>query len=203
MNNSNTSPNDSELLTVAEYSRKFSISENTVRTRLNRKKLKTTRGVRDGRETILIVVESFSDHSLKEFEQSETVHEVADGSFVYNNEQSDQLFDFMRETFSTVQAYNSQIVELSRENERYKLITENSSRQANSLELLIEQLKVQLYEKEAKIKEIEAANPSYELEAKIKQLEAALLNKDLELQSLSTQLESERDKGLIRRLFGK
>jgi|GEM_PF-5730464 len=203
MNNPNSHLNDPEELTVAEYAKRFSISENTVRTRINRKKLKTTKGIREGRETILIVLEPSMDHSYDESEQLETVHGTIEEQSYAKDEQSDRLFDFMKETFSTVQAYNSQIVELSRENERYKLLTENSTRTANSLEQSLEQLKNQLFEKDAKIKQLEDTKPTHELEAKIKQLEAQLAERDAQILSLTKDLEGERAKGLITRLFGK
>ncbi len=203
MNNPNKDMNDPEELTVAEYAKRFDISENTVRTRINRKKLKTIKGVRDGRETIFIIVEGSMDHSMDDSEQFETVHDAIYEPSIPNVEQSDKLFTFMRETFSTVQAYNSQIVELSRENERYKLLTDSSTREAHSLEQSLEQLKNQLFEKDAKIKELEAKSPSHELNAKITQLEAALVEKEAQILSLSKELSDERAKGIITRLFGK
>ena len=202
MNNPNQAMNDPDELTVAEYARRFSISENTVRTRINRKKLKTTKGFRDGRETILILVEPTMDHSLDDSEQHETVQGTIEESFNNSSQQSNELFDFMRETFSTVQAYTSQIVELSRENERYKLLTENSTRTLDSLEQSIEQLKNQLFEKEARIKQLEAESPSHELTARITQLELLLKDKDEKVLALEKELEAERSKGFMTKLFG-
>jgi chromosome segregation ATPase len=204
MNNPDPAMNDPEELTVAEYAKRFNMSENTVRTKINRKKLKTIKGVRDGRETILIIVEPSMDHSKDDSEQFEIIQGTVEESFKNRNEQPSELFDFMRETLSTVQAYSSQLVELSRENERYKLLTDNSTRTANSLEQSIEQLKTELFEKEARIKQLEAVeSPLSELNTRIAQLEQQLTEKDEQLRSLTKQLEDERAKGLITRLFGK
>jgi len=156
MNDPNDFLNDPELLTVAEYARRFGISENTVRTRINRKKLNTTKVVEDGREIIKILVDhsmnSYTDHS----EQSETIHEQSMSSPMNSPEQSSELLEFFKDTLSTVQAYTTQVIELSRENERYKLLTENSSRTIHVVEQENEQLKKELFEREAKIKELEA-----------------------------------------------
>lgn len=199
MNNANYTVNDPEELTVAEYAKRFGISENTIRTRINRKKLKTIKGIRDGRETILILVEPSEDHSFQEYESSETVQDA----YFEQSEQPNQLFDFMRDTLSTVQGYTSQIVELSRENERYKLITDNTTRTAENLEQTVEQLKGQLFEKEAKIKELELQEPNHELSARIKELEALLEQKESQISSLKAELEAERAKGILPRLFGR
>lgn len=194
MNNPNFSMNDPDELTVAEYAKRFSMSENTVRTKINRKKLKTVKGIRDGRETILIVLEQSMDHSFDDAEQSEAVQEDHYEPLNFNNEQSDTLVSFMRETFSTVQAYSSQIVELSRENERYKLLTDNSSRETRTLEQSLEQLKDLIFEKDAKIKELELDTPIHELRATILQLEAQLADNDSERDTLKSELESEKKK---------
>lgn len=173
MNNLEQELNDPVFLTVAEYAQHFGLSENTVRTKINRKKLKTVWMDKDDRNQIHIEVPHQKYRLKNSLESSEIVHEVVqDDSEDYSeqamnsNESSGELLAFMRETLQTVQGYSSQIVELSRENERYKLLTDGKERNVADLERLVEQLKLQNLEKDAKIKELEsklAQKPSWSL----------------------------------------
>jgi hypothetical protein len=191
MNSSNSMLNDSfEELTVSEFARRFGMSENTVRTKINRKKLTTKKGYRDGREAILIVVEHSLDHSLNDPEQSETIQDAYFEQSIERPQETEQLVSFMRETFSTVQNYSHQLVELSRENERYKLLSVFSSKSVSQMDIEIEQLKTQLFEQRAKVRELELQAPDPLLQEKNTELLLLLTTKDTEISALKSQLEA-------------
>lgn len=158
MNNSEQLTEDRVYLTVAEYAQRFGVSENTVRTRINRSKLQTVRVERDGREVICIPVrvEQLQADLSPEWraERSDAMQGVIQNSSSETGERSGELLEFMHETFLTVQGYANQLIELSRENERYKLLSDGKTKQVGDLERQIEQLKEQLFEKEAKVKEL-------------------------------------------------
>lgn len=158
MNYSGQLEAETVYLTVAEYAQHFRISENTVRTRINRNKLQTVRIERDGRELICIPVPLEEIHQAPELEPGGSVqgfHEQSHEPGVNDSEPHSEWLMFMRETVQTIQNYSGQLVELSRENERYKLLTDGTNQQVRALEQQIEQLKEQLFEKEAKIKELQ------------------------------------------------
>lgn len=157
-----------DYLTVADYAKRFGMSENTVRTRINRGKLRTARRELDGRETICIAVKKDAIPVVDHSELVETIQQTVQNNPPNNSERSNEqqagqneLLSFMRDTMQTVQGYTSQLVELSRENERYKVITDSSSRSVMVLEREIEELKAAIFERDARIKELEQklANP--------------------------------------------
>ena len=210
MNSSTTELNDPELdiveFTVSEYSKETGIPENTVRTRINRKKLRTKWGERDGKRTLLIQVPGHLINSLNdpddEDEQLGIVHELFNESLSNSSSSSGELLNFMERTFQTVQSYSSQIIELSRENERYKLISENSSHTLKQIEQSTEQLKEEIYQRDAKIRELglkESSEPLLKakietLEERIKALEAqnnTLKEKNADLESVNFTLKKE------------
>ena len=161
----------------------------------------------DGRETILIEVEPFVDHSVSPIEQfgivQQTVRREASDP-LEQSEQSGELIDFMRETFRTVQGYAGQIVELARENERYKLLTDTSTRTRENLEKEIEQLKMEVFTRDARIKELEQSlSMDNEQYMRLKELEEKLANNETENQKMAEQLEVKKNKSLFSRFFKK
>lgn len=219
MNSSDLELNDPvefwEQLTVSEYSKRFNVPENTVRTRINRKKLKTTKGFRDGRESILILVEPDSlnnwNDSNDDYELSETAHGPFNEQPKYTSEQPPELLTFMERAFESVQNYSAQIIELSRQNERYKLISEHRTVTLEQLEQSNELLKTEIFERDAKIRELELRESKapfletriQELETQIHQLKEELTTSKSDNNTLLQQLEAERKKTAIDKLFGR
>jgi hypothetical protein len=158
MNNSDQQIEERVYLTVAEYAQHFNMSENTVRTRINRNKLQTIRIEREGREVICIPVSHENLHAELGGhldEQLRVVQGTVQNEEMNHSASPDEWLGFVRETFQTLENYSGQLVELSRENERYKLLSDGSHRQLSVVEQEIEQLKARLFEKEARIKELE------------------------------------------------
>lgn len=149
MNSSEQTLNNVEYLTVADYAQRFNMSENTVRTRLNRGKLKKVLREIDGRETITIPVDTTVDHSITPEEQFETVQ----GTVVNNPESSpEQSVEWLKFVHATMERHE----QLIRENERYKLLTDQRTQTAEQFEVQNKQLTETIHELQARIKELES-----------------------------------------------